>query len=484
MVFDAQRFSKFDGKTFVHFVDEPFTADAFWNVQSQLPPSSKPLAFVLYADKTRLSSFGTAKGYPVVACLANLPVDICNGQGVKEDRDHAGKPSWVNFKNTTMRNICLVPHDKLLNILKCYPPRTSTHLQEVLKAAWAKATAEEKEEKLKEYGLCDVINAFSAMMYTDVHDALSWDRLHFNVGLHHDDLWAKLQKIIVGLGRAKVAQMDKNYEAFPHWRNLKHLAQVMNISFADGSVYEDISKMVVYAAHEILMEDDCPLGYLLLRCICLFLKLDAYTALEVHTTETISAGRHVVQAFSTYLQQYIDKSADKSDKNWNFPKLHMCVHIFDNIEVKDPLHKPLADSDDLEDSGDVDDLVSLDDADSPHVKLGSRQAVQTFELIEDTHKEDAAFTHFWLFNSLYQVEIKQITKCHFLKVNYESMVDWRQRTDYLRCSPKFFNTARFDCVFIQTKDKVIFGHLLFLFECVVGDITLSLALIHPFDAPT
>ncbi|KAG1822413.1 uncharacterized protein BJ212DRAFT_1263894 [Suillus subaureus] len=46
-----------------------------------------------------------------MAYLANLPTDICNGQGiggsyivgwlpiVKEDRDYASKPSWVNFKN-------------------------------------------------------------------------------------------------------------------------------------------------------------------------------------------------------------------------------------------------------------------------------------------------------------------------------------------------------------------------------------------------
>ncbi|KAG2342605.1 hypothetical protein BDR05DRAFT_948693 [Suillus weaverae] len=68
--------------TWILMCNKPFTADAFWNVQSQLPPGGKPLAFVLYADKTRLLSFGTAKGYPVVAHLANLPVDICNGQGV------------------------------------------------------------------------------------------------------------------------------------------------------------------------------------------------------------------------------------------------------------------------------------------------------------------------------------------------------------------------------------------------------------------
>ncbi|KAG2150890.1 hypothetical protein DEU56DRAFT_908528 [Suillus clintonianus] len=361
MVFDAQRLSKFDGKTFVRFIDEPFTADTFWNVQSQLPPGGKPLAFVLYADKTRLSSFGTARGYPVVARLVNLPADIHNGQGVgsgnidifvvgtdaltqvKEDRDHAGKPNWVNFKNAVWHEslskilsslaskshtgqwfecldniqrwffpiililsadyeeqcvmslirgikclwpcpVCLVPHDQLLNTLKCYPCWTSAQLQEVLKAARDEATAEEKEEKLKEYGLRDIANAFSTMMCTDVHNALLWDQLHFNGGLYRDHLWAELQKFIVSLGRAKVAQIDKNYEAFPRWRNLRHLAQVMNISFADGGVYKDISKMVVHAAHAILTEDDCPRGYLLLRCTRLFLEVDAYAALEVHTT--------------------------------------------------------------------------------------------------------------------------------------------------------------------------------------------------------
>lgn len=42
----------------------------------------KPFCIILYADKTRLSSFGTAKGYPVLARCANLPVDIRNSENV------------------------------------------------------------------------------------------------------------------------------------------------------------------------------------------------------------------------------------------------------------------------------------------------------------------------------------------------------------------------------------------------------------------
>jgi hypothetical protein len=46
----------------------------------QLPLGAKPLVYILYADKTKLSSFGTAKGYPVYARLANLPTEIQNGR--------------------------------------------------------------------------------------------------------------------------------------------------------------------------------------------------------------------------------------------------------------------------------------------------------------------------------------------------------------------------------------------------------------------
>lgn len=35
-------------------------------IQSKLPAGAVPLCIVFYADKSKLSSFGTAKGYPVI----------------------------------------------------------------------------------------------------------------------------------------------------------------------------------------------------------------------------------------------------------------------------------------------------------------------------------------------------------------------------------------------------------------------------------
>lgn len=75
---DAQRMFRWTGSTWERFVSSPWTADRFWEIQSALPEGDKPLAYIIYSDKTRLSSFGTAKGYPVVARIANLDDAVRN----------------------------------------------------------------------------------------------------------------------------------------------------------------------------------------------------------------------------------------------------------------------------------------------------------------------------------------------------------------------------------------------------------------------
>ncbi|KAG2746427.1 hypothetical protein P692DRAFT_20739914 [Suillus brevipes Sb2] len=624
--FDAHRLSKFDGNTFVSFVDEPFTVRDIWDVQSQLPPGGKPLAYILYADKTKLSSFGTAKGYPLYARLANLPTAIRNRRGegggyvvgwlpiVKDEKLHSGKPSWVDFKNTVWHKsfariisslasksqtgqwlecldgvmrwfflcililsadfeeqsvmsltrgimslwpcpICLVPRDDLWDTSKSYRRRTSKESQAVINAARAKATFEEREELLKEQALRLIENAFWAVAFTCVHRALSHDHCHFNHGgLWSRHLWVELQKYVVTLGRAKVSQVDNRFEDFPRWRNLRHPNQVIGVTFTDSSVHEDISKMIIYATHNVLTETDCPLGYFLLRCVRLYLEMDMYAALEVHTANTIEEGRHTVQAFTALM------------KNWNFPKLHMTTHIFDDIEAKgatrnyntkpnEQMHGPLKDwylnrtnfknvaeqilridhwllvADDIgrrisdfdeysqrksDSDGEDDDALDDDNTDigpgadsistldpSQHVRMGSRQASQTFCSIENAHKTQVEFTNFRIKLNAFlntflpacniplpngrRIHLQSddtVTEYRFLRVNYESLVDWKQYTDYLRCNPQFFNTSRFDWVFIRTQNGVILGRLVFLFQCAIGNDILSLALIHPFDAPT
>lgn len=59
--------------------------------------------------------------------------------------------------------VCLVPHDKLSDMTRCYPRRTSCDSQAILATARAKDTAEEREEALKEYGLRDILVRLSVL---------------------------------------------------------------------------------------------------------------------------------------------------------------------------------------------------------------------------------------------------------------------------------------------------------------------------------
>ncbi|KAG2159901.1 uncharacterized protein EDB93DRAFT_1237159 [Suillus bovinus] len=573
-------------------------ASAFDPMGSQLPPGGKPLAYILYADKTKLSSFSTAKDYPVYACLANLPTAIRNGRGegggyvvgwlpiVKDKKLHSGKPSWVDFKNTVWHTsfariisslasksqtdqwvkcldgvthwfflcililsadfeersvvsltrgimslwpcpICLVPRNDLWDTSKSYRWRTSKESQAVINAARAKETFEEREELLKEQALCLIENAFWAVAFTCMHRALSHDCCHFNHGgLWSCHLWVELQKYVVTLGRAQVLQVDNRFKDFPHWRNLRHPNQVIGVTFTDSSIHEDISKMIIYATHDVLTETDSLLGYFLLWCVCLYLEMDMYAALEVHMANTIEEGRHTVQAFTALMKQYMTQTADDNVKNWNFPKLHMTIHIFDDIQAKGAtcnyntkpnkqMHRPLKDwylnrtnfknvaeqilcidhwllvADDIgrcisdfdkylqqksDSDGEEDDALDDKNTDigpgadsistlaSQHVRMGSRQAPQTFCSIENAHKTQVEFTNFRIKLNAFLNTF--LPACNILLPNgrrihlqSDDTVDWKLYTDYLRCNPRFFNMPHFDWVFIRTQNSVILGCL-------------------------
>ncbi|KAF8593737.1 hypothetical protein BDV93DRAFT_516331 [Ceratobasidium sp. AG-I] len=108
--FHAQRKFRAERNEWIRFVDEPWTADDWREMQKKLPIDGLPLAIILYSDKSKLSSFGTKKGYPVIARLANLPHDIRNGRGVgggrvvgwlpviDENALDSGKTSFANAR--------------------------------------------------------------------------------------------------------------------------------------------------------------------------------------------------------------------------------------------------------------------------------------------------------------------------------------------------------------------------------------------------
>ncbi|KAF9494401.1 hypothetical protein BDN71DRAFT_1431771 [Pleurotus eryngii] len=83
---NAKHLFKYNGESWVRFYDELVTGDLWWEIQVNnynhlLAMGGKPLLLIVYADKTRLSTFGTAKGYPVIARVGNLIVNLHNSDG-------------------------------------------------------------------------------------------------------------------------------------------------------------------------------------------------------------------------------------------------------------------------------------------------------------------------------------------------------------------------------------------------------------------
>ncbi|KAK7692929.1 hypothetical protein QCA50_004569 [Cerrena zonata] len=606
-VWDAEKLFKFNGEDFIQFIDEPWTGSQWWKIQSQLPnPEGKPLCYILYADKSKLSTFGSQVGYFVIARCANLPTWIRNGEGigggrvvgwipiVEEEQQHKGKKSFVDFKRVVWHKsflkyleslrpyaktgfwfqtsqgeklclfplviilsadyeeqcvmaltrgfgglcpcpVCTIDKDKLSDLTVQASHRTALDVLELSEIADSLSLASEREGLYKEEGLRNVENAFFSIPFSDPYDALSFDRLHANAeGNFGKHLYPTLQGCIKDINREACQLVDSQMSQIPPWRNLNHFKAIMDIHFSDGSKYEDISKQNKSA-------------YLLLCCLRIYLVIDMYAALEVHTETTLLAGEEALRKFDLLMKKYIASCAeDDKPKDWNFPKYHALKHLFQDIRAKgctrnyntkpnEKCHVPFKkayqrQTNKKEVEGQLlrldhwsvvsayikDRIKSLDDfiksqedeesENGPnditqHIILGSPDPSTTFSNLEALYSSNSAFRNFRkklnnflnIFLPALSIPLPdnrkihfnpddKITRCKFLKVNYESMVSWEICTDLLRCNPNFQEKPRYDYIMVDTGQGHIYAQLLYMFKCTVGDNSYPLALIHPYDA--
>ncbi|KAG1893170.1 uncharacterized protein F5891DRAFT_1196801 [Suillus fuscotomentosus] len=549
---------------FVRFIDEPWTADAFWNAQSQLPPDAKPLTFILYADKNKLSTFGTAKGYLIVACIANLPVHIHNGNMtlgggrivgwlpiVAKNQKHTRKKSIIDFKNA-------VWHKSFYQLLKSIELHSKNGYwfecgDQTQHRLWPLILilSGDYEEKC----VMALIHGLKGKFPCPCR--FPTGPLHRKSKMYGKEKAEDLKACSLQNVEEAATKLDANFDAIPRWPNLTHFKAVMLVNFNDGSFHEDISKLVLFTVQDVLLKSKSKIGYLLLRCIHYYLELNIYASFKVHTKETIVAGRATLVKFSelmdiSFSDEYITQSQPEMNKNWNFPKKHMITHIFNDILAKGATHnyntklnekmhgalrkiylqwtnfKDIApqilnydhwlltlacmrtELDELDDyvrkatnDPETNEPLDIELAADPviHAHLGSKQGQHSFSDIACAHETDRAFNDFQTkLNGFLNVFLPQndiplpdgralcpgaedeITEFRFLWVNYESMVDWRMHQDLLRCSPKFYESPRFDCVIVKTTGKPFIARLVYLFGCSIGNTHFPLALIHPYDA--
>ncbi|KAG6914712.1 hypothetical protein DXG01_015761 [Tephrocybe rancida] len=367
---NAIKTDKFDGKDWVPFVTEPYTAKRIWDFQLTLPraspgsPPGVPIAITLYADKTRLSSFGSVQGYPIMANITNFPDTIQNGHGlgatqvigwlpiVAEEENEQGKTEWINFKKA-------VWHECFRTLLKdvARASRTVMALTRGVQSnfpcpicAESQALVEQcmkmrpiaAEVLLVKEGLRPVKNVFWDIAFSGPHEAIGFDELHVNdggIGGRH--LWPMVVAFLDKLGslsvrRAARQKVDDQAKAMPRWPDFSHFDSVVSVSFTDGNKFRDLLKIVPYIAHNVLTDEASSEGYLVLCCVRAYLEAVMWENLHVHTSNTIAAARHAVERFGARMMELDEllRSDDILSKNLDFPKLHAHKHAVDHIVDK------------------------------------------------------------------------------------------------------------------------------------------------------
>ncbi|KAI6105102.1 hypothetical protein EV401DRAFT_2060642 [Pisolithus croceorrhizus] len=518
-VWDAQHVYKYSGKAFEHFYDEPWMADHWWDIQSSLPDvrNAVPFGLIIYANKTKLSSFGTAKGYPVVVWCANLLVEIWNshviGGGcvvgwlpiVPEDAQEEGRLGYANLKCMMLLiqghmckcpcPVCLVPIDQLHDLTKTYPPHLMDQVQDALSTYC--------EEWLKALGLWPVeIRDF------DPHVALSFDHLHAlhdGMGGRHALQVVKRFLIIHHYQLLLYCHSNLTFHFssisnFPRWHGLSHFKNALNVTFLDGNKKCNLAKEIFYACLDVLTKDKAPEGYCPLHVLASYLGLDSLIGLDVHMEKTIEMIKAELLRFSGALKGYIECVERSGLDGFTHPNESMHGPLKEAYECQSNSrdvasqilcvnehqlaakllrmcidhHMNWSQVQAQGSDGGLD--LEETDGDDPrafegHTYLGSPCKLTTMQNIETDHSQtDSAF----------------IREYKYLKVNYESLVNWKLNTNHLQCNPMFHGAPWYDCAVVQlTKADVTFIHLISIFSCEIPDVcSINLALIQPFTAKT
>ncbi|KAI0681797.1 hypothetical protein C8T65DRAFT_598069, partial [Cerioporus squamosus] len=600
---------KYTDGTWNRFWDEPNTADYWWDIETSLPEDGHPVAFILYADKTRLSSFGTQKGYPIVARLANLPAEIRNGEGYGggqvvgflpivsvEDEEEEGKKGYTNLKRVIwhesfwvlleefqkqypvgfrtrcgdnvertlypvililsadyeeqcmMANIrganglapcpiCVVPKDQqhILHVTPTYLERKWEEVDTILKSTM---TRTEKDAMLKPHGWQLVPNVFWKLPQCNVHRSLCFDRLHFyHGGLWSDHLLAQWQEILNEATRDVCVLVNRQFSAVPRWSDLNHFTRVTSVNFADGTKYEDISKVLVPTVYNAFAPSE-KRWRALLKAIRCYNILDLYAGLVVQTELTLEAFKKALIKFSDAIQYM----KIHTGKDWDFPKMHLHQHLIRDIidkgvtrnyntKISEKLHVLLKEiylnrtnfKDTEEQLGNIDHILlvckqirhHLDILDESmglglksrrtqstdlvfgHVTLGADDSPVSFSAFEQVHASEAGYSRFRIRLTEYlqhlgasgsrgkKLALKptdKFTTYRYLRVNYESLEDWKLATDRLRCSPKFFGHPRYDFIIYKADElgTLKFGRLKDVFISEVAEKKYPIAFIEAY----
>ncbi|KAI0684537.1 hypothetical protein BC835DRAFT_1292984 [Cytidiella melzeri] len=370
---------------------------------SEVCSGAKPLAIILWADTSVLSTFGTQKGHFIVARVGNLPMWIRNGKSWGGGRivgflpipegmvGEQGKPGFVDWKNAVYHEafrvfledvarisklgevvrcgdgiprilfpyihvlsadyeeqchfalirgllgkapcpVCLVPKGGLSDLKTRYAYRTAASAQILVTRAESKAS---KGAALKAIGLRN--NALWAVANTDVHEAISYDRLHVDIiGVFQKHILPEIKIILKDLGRKAQAEVDETFKTMARWSDLAHFKTgILTLDFSDGKKWADAARILLHATYNVMGQAQTPKGFALLRLFRKWHELNMYLSFEVHTEDTIAAYERTVDVFHDRLDYTTQHDEGDDVKDWDgIIKIHAHIHAARDIRRK------------------------------------------------------------------------------------------------------------------------------------------------------
>ncbi|KAF8600798.1 hypothetical protein BDV93DRAFT_587670 [Ceratobasidium sp. AG-I] len=221
---------------------------------------------------------------------------------------------------------CMIPADQLHNLRFKARPRNPAIAAEIIRKA-QRMNATQSEKLLKPYSYRPVKNVFLTLgPSTNPFAALSYDTLHNDdLGRWGKHLWVLLKTCVNNESSASIALFESRIDAVPSWPELNHFARPLTMEFSDGRKYEDLLKVVLHGTLGL----DANLSTLV-SLIRVQAELRVMASLDVHTDETVALGRELVDRFYDISQV----CTFKYNKSFDFPKMHLLTHLFDDIWSK------------------------------------------------------------------------------------------------------------------------------------------------------
>ncbi|KAJ7082343.1 hypothetical protein C8R43DRAFT_1092786 [Mycena crocata] len=381
---------------------------------------------------------------------------------------------------------CLVPKVELHSLLKKFTPRTTASMKHVYEDAVLAHNKTDREHILQAYGLHFTENFFWSLSNSDPYESYTYDVLHSDdLGKWGKHLWPILMRALEERGFK--GRLTMNMAAMPRWPGLKHFPNVTTIDITNAEVWYDILKCILPCIVQLL-----PKNSTLVHYIRAYMKYCLRIGIHCTTEERITRLNGYIKNY----EKLCSKVTQEYGKNFDWPKQHFTGHIVDDLrekgttnhhttrlgegfhqEVKqvyaqtngkneDAQAQEKANEDSSEGIEDKDDMPA-DRDDTPedstdHWSCGSLMKWITSKALEDEMSGDRVFAKFdrklrrFLADELpgHQFgDTIMIRQHRCLYLNYQSLENWTEACDILRCNPKFHGNQRHDFVLSLDGEK-------------------------------